>query len=1201
MVPCRLLMSPSSAHCRAGESRHAPELSLVLLCRFPADAEATRRLLATAAALPAGVERIVVVEPAVAPERGWRDFVAWCRNHADVVVAPDDAAGLDALRLDEGILASRGRHVWLLDAGRPLSTIEPADVSAALAGRADGTVLVFVHPDDDAQLPPIPGVAVPWLDFLFKGRRFPLANVVFPRIVFDTLGLLDPHAAMARFYDHEFLCRVGRFFRLQRVTHLGAVAGVRKERFPGFFHRWLDVDRTERLKAGSLPDYEVEGLSPLRGSLPDATLWEAYLTEVLPYAQQWRHRLPDGLLLRPQSVPPRLRQVLCIKTNDYETLVDVGFRNFDWHAQGERSYKTSYVHFLEMDPMEPERSDALMLIRTVDDLTLSAAEERMRRGQPVGYALDDDLLQFHTYGGGLEVFRPGHPNYDAMVRTIERADVVLTSSPYIARSVERHNPRTAHYEGSVLPSFLPGPKAGRGRPFRFGYAGGGYRVAEMRLLWPALQRIAREYGDDVAFEFWGPAETDLPEPLPNSAFQPFSVGYYEYLGRLGQARFDAMLVPLLLDPAPRKAKAPNKLYESAVAGAVGIYSDVPSYEVVKRHDLGLCVREATESWYQAMRSILEMPEEAYLALQARALAFVREHYATPAMLPLHESGLEAIAFHGATREQRGADGRPRVLYVFPAISGQGGGEILFRRRIELARQAGILPVAVVQLQLVGSPFWEPFTEYLAALGIPWRTAFFRAFAATPSREDVLPFPDEEASVRALLQKERAALVHTGGYLPAFGKACTDLGIPHVMSNYIVEDDYVWSAGPLPYRHCDLVQSDSIRYARKWAALAGSPWLCARDVVPGEFFTAGFARLYGNAAADKRTDVPTLGLVGTLLPRKCQLEAIEALGRLAAAGFEARLDLTGSVQDDVEYVASCEEAARRLGVASRVRFRGLRRDMEAVYHETDVLLSVSTFESFPNTIKEANSAGVLVVATPAGGIAELLYDGANAILATDSRPEHIAAAVARALSLHPDESLRLRRNAYRMARQEFHPHRGMLDLLVAYNLALDSRAAAGRSEARREAQFGPAPPPELKAEAALEPPSDAERRTLGSGARWRVTPQGAGWRGLDLPWATGSAGEGGAVRLRVVASGGPLLREVTAQLEGAGHRGRLEFRFTPIANSSACNFDIVIEPDDAARARGLETWHLRPAAGLRGRLAVLRARRVPLYKLLCEER
>lgn len=1176
-------------------SSSAPALSVVLR----ADASAPGLLHAAVEGLcrPDGLaETIVILEGTPDMRRDIMALARWCADHGCRVIVGSAPYHLPALRFNQGILCSRAPRILLIDVTEPAPAPNVELIAACSRDASPDSVLVFINPADEHRMVAVPGAhQTPWVDMLFKGYRFPLQNLVFPASAFRAHGLLDPHVLVASHFDQDFLLRICRHLPFSKVVHPEGEPGLRQTRWPDIVQAWFDIDRRALLQPAIILDYALDEVPSAGRTLPRSLEWRAYLEHVLPYVHRHGAYLPDVPGRPAHSVPARTQQILAIKTNYYETLVDVGFRNYDVFAQGRYGFKSTYAYFLQMPAHLERHYDAVLLIRTIDQLTYQLASDCVRDGPPVGYALDDDLIRMYEYEGEFAAFRPGHPAYEHMLRLLRTVDAVLSSSDAIRDSVRPLNPRLVHYEGSLLPEYLPDSRTERSARFRFGYAGGGYRRREMQMLWPAIERLCRELGDQVEFQFWGLEPHDLPTLLPQVSCRPFSTSYYEYLARLRSARFDAMLVPLLSEPAPNRAKAPNKLYETVAAGAVGLFSDVPSYQVVARNDLGLVVDERWEAWYEAMRRVLGMGDAGLAELRERATHFVREFYTTGAMLPVHESGFAALMFHGATRHARDPQGRPVVLFVFPVMTGVGGGEVLLRRRILLARSAGIAPVALLPAVTKATDTLGKFcAEYLAPERIPYDFAWYQPYLLTPPRERIEPHPDEVASILDVLEKRRPALVHSGGFIPAVGAACAKLNLPHVVSHYLVDDDYEWPQGSLGYRHCDLVQSDSIRYAKKWGALFECEWFCSRDSVPEELFELGFARLYGARAAGGDPRPLRMGVVGTLIPRKSQLEVIRAFGLLADAPPDCELSMWGSEETDPEYASACRAEVERLGLRHHVRFHGHHASVSEIYADLDVLISASAAESFPNSIKEGTAAGALVVATLAGGIGELIQDGMNGVVSSSPSPEHIARAIRRAMALGEDARRRIRSSAFSMARREFHPRRALADLLTMYNQALDLHQAAGAEE-----RLGRKQPERVRTtpgtRAAGHEPSSLPARVsmvgtpgrhhrLSGSLQYRVSVDRDGWSGLDVLVATDGQPPSGRLSLRIMSEAGEPLREGVVDLADLEGNGWARFRFGVIRNSGGMRVRVRLEIQGQQGKGKVSIVEDRDRESLLGRLA-----------------
>src|SRR5262249_51466003 len=74
-----------------------------------------------------------------------------------------------------------------------------------------------------------------------------------------------------------------------------------------------------------------------------------------------------------------------------------------------------------------------------------------------------------------------------------------------------------------------------------------------------------------------------------------------------------------------------------------------------------------------------------------------------------------------------------------------------------------------------------------------------------------------------------------------------------------------------------------------------------------------------------------------------------------------------------------DVVRELNLEERVRFLGLRKDVARLLGAADVFLLTSTSEGIPLTVIEAMAAGLPVVGTRLGGMAEGGEDGSTGLL------------------------------------------------------------------------------------------------------------------------------------------------------------------------------------------------------------------------------
>jgi UDP-glucose:(heptosyl)LPS alpha-1,3-glucosyltransferase len=138
-------------------------------------------------------------------------------------------------------------------------------------------------------------------------------------------------------------------------------------------------------------------------------------------------------------------------------------------------------------------------------------------------------------------------------------------------------------------------------------------------------------------------------------------------------------------------------------------------------------------------------------------------------------------------------------------------------------------------------------------------------------------------------------------------------------------------------------------------------------------------------------------VGSEWQRKGLAPAIRALAQ--APGWDLLVVGNGDRE-------SYERLAEQLGVAGRVRWIGVSRDVAPLYQLADALVFPTSYEAFPLVALEAAASGLPLLATPVNGIRELVRDGENGFLIRPE-PDDIAA---RLRLLGEDRALRERLGA-----------------------------------------------------------------------------------------------------------------------------------------------------------------------------------------------
>ncbi|HBH96166.1 MAG TPA: lipopolysaccharide heptosyltransferase II [Candidatus Omnitrophica bacterium] len=150
----------------------------------------------------------------------------------------------------------------------------------------------------------------------------------------------------------------------------------------------------------------------------------------------------------------------------------------------------------------------------------------------------------------------------------------------------------------------------------------------------------------------------------------------------------------------------------------------------------------------------------------------------------------------------------------------------------------------------------------------------------------------------------------------------------------------------------------------------------------------------------------LGLIGRLSVLKGHEVAIRALHQLSQRRHPVRLCFVGEASAHKPRMRSgLERLAHSLGVADLIDWQGMRRDIPEALRALDAVLVPSVYpESFGRTVIEAQAAGVPVIASRLGALAEIVEDGTTGLLVPPGDAGALAAAIARLIG---DEPLRRR--------------------------------------------------------------------------------------------------------------------------------------------------------------------------------------------------
>ncbi len=154
------------------------------------------------------------------------------------------------------------------------------------------------------------------------------------------------------------------------------------------------------------------------------------------------------------------------------------------------------------------------------------------------------------------------------------------------------------------------------------------------------------------------------------------------------------------------------------------------------------------------------------------------------------------------------------------------------------------------------------------------------------------------------------------------------------------------------------------------------------VIPNGVDTAAIAR--GDRTRARRSlgissDAQVIGAVGRLVGQKGHRYLVEALGGMKDTHPKAIVLLVG----DGELQGELEDIARDFGIAERVVFAGMRRDVPDMLAAMDIYAMPSLWEGMSNALIEAMASGRPIVASAIPSFADVLVDGADALIVPPS--------------------------------------------------------------------------------------------------------------------------------------------------------------------------------------------------------------------------
>jgi glycosyltransferase involved in cell wall biosynthesis len=263
--------------------------------------------------------------------------------------------------------------------------------------------------------------------------------------------------------------------------------------------------------------------------------------------------------------------------------------------------------------------------------------------------------------------------------------------------------------------------------------------------------------------------------------------------------------------------------------------------------------------------------------------------------------------------------------------------------------------------------------------------------------------DTVAELADWLDRAGFDILHTHSYRPNLygrmaGALCRPSGL-RIVSHYHNQYDDKWPEGSSSLllerrlaRVTDrfIAVSDAVRdHVAKAVALPA-----ARVSVIANGITADKVRNVDRTTARRCLGLANgelaIGLIGRVCAQKGQEDLVEAALLLRHCLPDAVFLMIGAVEDTVLHNRLTSRIAAE-GVADRVRFCGHMADIAPAYAGLDLLVAPSRWEGFGLMLVEAMAAGLPIIATDAGAIAEVTGGAAELVPVSD--PKALATAIA----------------------------------------------------------------------------------------------------------------------------------------------------------------------------------------------------------------
>ncbi len=309
-------------------------------------------------------------------------------------------------------------------------------------------------------------------------------------------------------------------------------------------------------------------------------------------------------------------------------------------------------------------------------------------------------------------------------------------------------------------------------------------------------------------------------------------------------------------------------------------------------------------------------------------------------------------------------GLKNIVYFLDFADVVGGSNKVLLTQAYIMKQRGYRVRMVIPGREGKKPLEELY-EICERYGLETVTAHYTV-ATCMENIDILKALGDYKEIVGLLAADRPDIVHSAQLNIAAELAARDLGIPHLMNIYQVDEEafYLDWLGVYPRYH----SADSYLFARRWGKGLEIPSRCIRVAYEGD---------ESNGSTRRIKDHITVLSIGVFCEHKNQLEILKFVLQCKNSGRKVKLIFLGA--DDNAYGKKCREFVKQNELSEEVTFEGFVLNIEDYFREADLFILASKVESYPGVIVESMANKIPIISTPVAGVPELLVNKENGFL------------------------------------------------------------------------------------------------------------------------------------------------------------------------------------------------------------------------------